>query len=383
MLSLFAKPLNNLIPRSASFCLAQQNEQWRARRARRLLPALLFAMLITKTAAAVPLSRYAVNVHQAVVELTALEQWAKADSPQQHAARVETTLKDVRGVVPLDETVEWDGGKVRIDNSWLAAELQNYERLPQSSPQRAQLLTRVTERLGALEDRLTELEDKFSELRGSRKPAAERKSEEKARLESILRREEFVEKQPEENAVQRMWRRFLEWWNSLFPRSIGLAPGQMSWLSLIALVIVFGLAAGLLAYAAWKLLPFFESRRAKLKLERREPRVILGERLAPDKSAVDLMREAETLARRGELRAAIRLAYIALLLELGERKVIALAQNKTNHDYLRALREKRPLLDDMQRLTNSFENHWYGFQQATADDWTDFRTGYEKVLRTE
>ena len=376
MLSLFAKPLDNSVARRAPLRLIKRNKHEAARRAHHLLFVLLFTILFVKTTVAVPLARYESSIHQAVVELIALEQWAKADTPQQHAARVETTLRDVRSAVPVDEAVEWDGGKARINNSWLEADLQSYERMSQSSPQRAETLARITDRLSALEDRL-------SELREQRKVSAERKSEEKTRLESTLRRNEFVEKQPEENALARMWRRFLEWWNNLFPRGNGLAPGQTSWLSLIALIVVFGLVAGVLGYAAWKLLPFFERRRASLKLEKREPRVVLGERLAPDKSSADILRDAETLARRGELRRAIRLAYIAILLELGERKVITLAQNKTNHDYLRALREKRPLLNEMQKLTNSFENHWYGFQQVTAEDWTDFRKGYEKVLSAE
>ena len=198
--------------------------------------------------------------------------------------------------------------------------------------------------------------------------------------ESILRRDEFVEKPPEENVISRIWKSFKEWWSNLFPRSRGLAPGQMGWLSFIALIVVFGLAAGALGYAIWKLVPFFERRRTRLKLEKREARVILGERLAPEQTAADLMNEAEALARRGELRAAIRKAYIAVLCELGDRKVITLSQHKTNRDYLRALREKRTLLGEMQKLTNSFENHWYGFQQATPDDWTSFRSGYQKVI---
>ena len=157
----------------------------------------------------------------------------------------------------------------------------------------------------------------------------------------------------------------------------------MGWLSIIALIVVFGLAAGALGYAIWKLVPFFDRRRARLKLEKREARVVLGERLAREQTAADLMNEAEALARRGELRAAIRKAYIAVLCELGDRKVITLSQHKTNRDYLRALREKRTLLSEMQKLTNSFENHWYGFQQTTPDDWTSFRTGYQKVMSNE
>ena len=100
MLSLFAKPLDNLGARVASFCLIKRNKHSAMRRAHRLLFALLFTMLVTKAAAAVPLARYEASIHQAVVELTALEQWAKADSPQQHAARAETTLKDVRSAAP-------------------------------------------------------------------------------------------------------------------------------------------------------------------------------------------------------------------------------------------------------------------------------------------
>jgi hypothetical protein len=82
------------------------------------------------------------------------------------------------------------------------------------------------------------------------------------------------------------------------------------------------------------------------------------------------------------LRAAIRKGYIALLCELGDRKVLTLAQHKTNHDYLRAVREKRPLLKEMQRLTASFENHWYGFVPANPNDWTSFRSGYQQTLKT-
>ncbi|HKC65667.1 MAG TPA: hypothetical protein VKB86_18645 [Pyrinomonadaceae bacterium] len=238
MLSLFAKPLNRA-----------------AHSARRLLPALLFTMLATKTAAAaVPLQRYQASIHQAVVELKALEQWADGETPTQYAARVTATFKDIRNSVLADDAIEWDGGTIHANNSWLETELQSYERL--SNVQKFFALALITEHMQALEDRL-------SELHGQRKVSAERKSEEKARLESILRRDEFVEKQPQENAITRMWKRFLEWWNNLFPRGNGLAPGQTSWLSLIALIVVFGLAAGVIGYAAWKLLPFFERRRAR------------------------------------------------------------------------------------------------------------------------
>src|SRR6185436_20617728 len=107
----------------------------------------------------------------------------------------------------------------------------------------------------------------------------------------------------------------------------------------------------------------------------------LGETLEPDESAVDILAEAEALARRGELRAAIRKAYIALLVELGDRKILSLAQHKTNRDYLRAVREVEPLHSNVKQLTDSFERHWYGLIQATETDWLAFRSAYKQALR--
>jgi Domain of unknown function (DUF4129) len=380
MLSLLA--LSNRALPSATHAFAQKREAVPSRSALRLLLALFIVLLLENIAAAGPLSNYAIRVHNTAIELTALEQWAKVDSPAEHAARVATTLQDVRKALPAEETVEWEGGTVRVNNSWLAAELQTYEEMSPTDPQRASVLTRIIERVHALDDRLTELDGQRKSVKEGTATGAT-KDQEKARLETILRRDEFVEKPPEESTLSRWWKRFLEWWSRLFPRSSGLAPGQMSWLSFIALIFVFTLAAGALGYAIWKLVPFFERRRARFKLEKREARIVLGERLSPEQTAADLMSEAEALARRGELRAAIRKAYIAALCELGDRKVITLSQHKTNRDYLRALREKRNLLGEMQKLTNSFENHWYGFQQATPEDWTSFRTGFQKIMSYE
>jgi hypothetical protein len=112
-----------------------------------------------------------------------------------------------------------------------------------------------------------------------------------------------------------------------------------------------------------------------------QPRIVLGERLEPEESAVDLLSEAEALARQGEVRAAIRKAYIALLVELGDRKIISLAQHKTNRDYLRSVSGVPSLYSKMAGLTDSFERHWYGFAHTTLDDWHHFRAAYKSALQ--
>ena len=100
-------------------------------------------------------------------------------------------------------------------------------------------------------------------------------------------------------------------------------------------------------------------------------------------TAADLLAQAESLARNGDLRAAIRKAYIALLCELGDRKLISLAQHKTNRDYLNSVRDKGSLYSGMRKLTQSFELHWYGFVPAGETDWTEFRNGYRKIVTSD
>jgi hypothetical protein len=142
------------------------------------------------------------------------------------------------------------------------------------------------------------------------------------------------------------------------------------------------LAVAVLVFVGRMFLPRLLRSRRRRKKTKPQARIVLGEKLAPDQSATDLLSEAEGLARRGELRAAIRKAYIALLVELGERKLISLAQHKTNRDYLRSVREVQPLYGNVKQLTDSFERHWYGFAQATETDWLAFRSVYEQALRS-
>jgi len=144
--------------------------------------------------------------------------------------------------------------------------------------------------------------------------------------------------------------------------------------------VVLGLALALISYVLWLLVKRLKLPKRKAKIKN-EPRIVLGERLEPEKSATDLLSDAEALARSGDLRAAIRKGYIALLVELGDREILTLAQHKTNRDYLTAVKSVPPLYSIMTGLTFSFERHWYGFAQATQTDWLEFRNGYKSALQ--
>lgn len=377
-MSLLSLLSTNLLGNHAALCSSSKGAmRSRKRLTMSLISRLTFVLFLLASGAgsalAMPLDEYRTRIHLALDRLYELWGERENETVPQYAARAGAAFEAVRTLVPMDETIEWDGGRVRVNNSWLEIQFKDYQELPPADSRRGDILVRITQRLSAIENRLDEIVPKKGNITN-----AAAKDEEKSRLEAILRRAEYTEKPPEKS----LWERFKEWLASLFPSRNPLQPGQSSWLSFIAMILIFGLAAGVIAYAVSKFLPFFKARGSRLKLEKRGPRVVLGERLAPDQTAADLLAEAESLARKGEIRAAIRKGYIALLCELGDRKVLTLAQHKTNHDYLRAVREKRPLLNEMQKLTASFENHWYGAAPASADDWTTFRTGYQQTLKT-
>jgi hypothetical protein len=339
---------------------------------------LLFVLLACAAQAqAIPLSTYRERVHRSIIALDALQnidEDARDSTRQEH---ITTTLADVRSMLPTTQTVELDNTSLSVDNRWLAEALQNYEEL-YSSPaaRRNAVLIEVTERLSALEGALTELES------GAKQAGAQAKDEEKARLSSILRRPEYDKKPPEGGALMRLWQRFIKWLSSLFPSAPMIEPSRAKLASQIAQIFILALSAAIILYALWKFAPrLFRGIGQGKKKVKREARVVLGERLEPDQTSADLLSEAEALAREGNLRAAIRKGYIALLCELGDRKVLGLAQHKTNRDYLRAVRDRQPLYQEMQHLTRSFENHWYGFVPASMDDWNMFRSRYQQALR--
>lgn len=341
----------------------------------KLICALLFVLLSANTSTATSLDAYRDQVRLAVSTLDALPQWKKVESQAIHTRRVAAAVEQLRASVLTIETIEWNGTTLKLDNKWLAEALARYEQLPASDVAgRAAELAQVKERLQALDERLTE-------LRGATKAAS--KDDEKKQLDGILRRAEYSEKTDEQSAVSGLWERFRKWVRDLFRNREPLAPGTASALSGISQVIVIALALAVIVFVLWKFTPMFRRGGGGRSREKREARIVLGERLEADQTAADLLAEAEALARRGELRAAIRKGYIALLCELGDRKIIGLAEHKTNRDYLGDVRQIEPLHGQMQQLTRSFENHWYGLIPATENDWHTFRSGFHRAVNSE
>ena len=332
------------------------------------------------------LSDYQTRVHVAlglVEELAVVYEGqpdGKPEGGETHAGENEHALKKMTGRVksslPAKERVEWGAGFIEVDNSWLHQTLEALE-TEEDDKKIAAGMRAAAGRLRALEARLRELD--------ASAPADLDRDAERGRLNSILRRPEFDRQAPrQQGALERMIEGFFEWLSNLFPKRARVAPGGSPRVSKWTLALVVGLCLAVLGYVARRLWLRRGGGTKSLGL-RRGARVVLGERLEADQTAADLLDEAERLARAGELRGAIRKAYVALLCELGDRGVVRLAQHKTNRDYLDAVRRAaRPrLYTEMLPLTNAFELHWYGLRAASDADWQSFKTRCRTVLDSE
>jgi|ERR1051326_18470 hypothetical protein len=331
-----------------------------------LLAALVLSFAAICAGHAAALADYRHRVSEAI---HSVEQAQRAkDEPS-----VNGLLQRVRLQLPAKETILISDQSIAVDNSWLPEALDGYERIKNNSARRNESLARIRERLLALAERMAELEN---ESAGSRKD----NDNDKARLAEILRRPEYDQASSQSSALERLWLRFLRRIFSLLPKRRPLQPGNSRLLSSVAQVIVVLAGLALVGFLVWKFGPRF-LRNRKRKKEKRAARIVLGERLEADQTAADLLSQAEDLARGGDLRAAIRKAYIAFLCELADRKLISLAQHKTNRDYLVSVREQPRLYSSMRQLTNAFEVHWYGLVPAAEGDWNEFRSGYSKALK--
>lgn len=335
--------------------------------------ALLVLLVCFTRISAATFAEYRHRVSEAVAVIAQLQATYDDEDPSLPQRSVRANVDRLVELLPAKETVLLAGQSVTVDNTWLEEALRDYEKANKTEAERVETLARIEERLRAIDERLDEMQ--------RAKPASTNdKDSDKGRLAEILRRPDYDKPAAEGSALAHLWTRFLNWLFSLFPRAKPITPSDSPFISGLAQILVVAVALGGIAFLLWKLAPRYLSNRRSRKKQKRAARIVLGERLEPDQTAADLLAQAESLARSGDLRGAIRKAYIALLCELGDRKIVSLAQHKTNQDYLNSVREKVHLYSSMRQLTNSFELHWYGFQPPAENDWNEFRSDYQKAL---
>ena len=339
---------------------------------RRLLLLLAVVCLGAVPVIAIPLTDYHSSLKHIVEDLQSLLTKEENETDEHYESRFTQTIEVMREELPKTQSVELDKQTWTADNTSFHDTLDALQRA--TPEERAGRIAGTIESVSALDERVHDLES-AQEVPYDKNAANER-------LKGILSRPEYESGPKGQNALSRLLLDFIRWIQNLLPKPAQLKPGGGTSVTLIVQVLVVGVGLLLILYVLRLLLIRARRPGAKRIRKKREPRIVLGERLEPEETASDLLSEAEALARRGDLRAAIRKGYIALLLELGDRKLITLAQYKTNRDYLRSVTSHPQLHSRMKNLTESFERHWYGFAQATPNDWQDFRSVYREALQT-
>jgi len=281
----------------------------------------------------------------------------------------------VRKAIPAVETVELRSTTIETQNGWLQDDLTKFDQQSETA-ERIKILSGISERLSSIEDHVKELADASA---GSRT-----KDEDKQKLNEILSREEYKKPDEKDKSLAQRWLDwFADWLRSLLPNRPNLPnvdPSGFKPLSVVIQVLVYGLVIGLIGFLIYKFAPVIAERFGRKQKKEKTSRVILGEHIEASRSASDLFAEAEGFARQGDLRAAIRKGYIALLCDLADKKIIGLARHKTNRDYLRDVRKRTSLFAPMKHATGSFERHWYGFRTPEEKDWEEFRQQYHSAL---
>ncbi|MGH9941748.1 MAG: hypothetical protein ACRD9R_05225 [Pyrinomonadaceae bacterium] len=213
----------------------------------RLTLACGLALLCCDAARAMPLADYREQVQAAIEDLNLV---TNAVGSGQVARRNEEEISEtelvaeVREHLPVSESVEWEGGALTVDNSWLHHGLDRYEQSSgMSAEDRAFMLIQITNQLRALDARLAEFADAPTVARD--------KEAEKGRLQSILRRPEYNQKAASGEASKRFWEWLRELWRSLFPEAKPLAPGTASGISTVARYFVYALALAVVASVLW------------------------------------------------------------------------------------------------------------------------------------
>ncbi len=332
---------------------------------------------------AVNVSEYKKSVENAITELEVIL-YVDADnlSENEQKAEIQTSLQNIRKNFLAINKVEIDGVSVEVDNARLGKKLADIDNQKAENVTREDLLNEAIDDLTTLVQKLDEVE--------KQKPGNRAKNQDKLKLQEILSRNEYQkavkEEEKEKSAIQKWWesiqKAFMEWLTSLFPERPEIetpSSDSLGSLSIFLQVLIVAIALGIVGFVIYKFAPFLFGIKRKEKKERKT-RVILGETILADQDSADILSDADLLAQNGDLRGAIRKGYIAFLCELSDRKIIGLAQHKTNRDYLRDVRKDKPLHQNMNVLTGSFERHWYGFSNADEQDWQEFRAKYREAV---
>lgn len=190
-----------------------------------------------------------------------------------------------------------------------------------------------------------------------------------ALLDDIFARREFTHA---ESLIERLWRQFRVWLDSLFPEQSGegsaAVDGALTALGWAVTAAALALIVFLLSYWLQGVLRGFVGETA------------LGSNGAGDgempATAAEARQQASALAQRGSYRLAVRQLYLSALLALEERRLVALDRSLTNRELLAGAAGNAPLQEQLAPVVETFDDVWYGIHEPDAAAFA----GYEQAI---
>jgi hypothetical protein len=168
------------------------------------------------------------------------------------------------------------------------------------------------------------------------------------------------------------------------PEPKQMKPPDMPWvgpfLKFIAYVVIIGLVGAILYFV-------IKSISLNLKIKREELKKDDIQEGVENIEDVDIESLLARARNDGNFKVAIRLYYLLLLKKLHASNVISWKKDKTNRDYLSELFSKNFYFDEIRRLTNSYEEVWYGEHALQVESFerlsAQFETVYQKMTLVE
>lgn len=160
---------------------------------------------------------------------------------------------------------------------------------------------------------------------------------------------------PKESLWQKLQRRFIKIWESIFGKPESTVSGIEFFLKILAILIISTAIFFIIKYLMGKDGHFFFSRKnKKVNIES----AVLHENI----HEINFPTSIATFENKKEFRSAIRYQFLFVLKKMSDQKLIQWNSEKTNTDYITEITDVNQKIS-YQKLSYIFENVWYGEQR--------------------
>ena len=204
---------------------------------------------------------------------------------------------------------------------------------------------------------------------GSSAPGAESV---RAAVRNVLSQPEFRHIHADPAAESNWWKEKIDDFFSWIRTWAWGLPGWLLWLLIIWMLLTL---VAILVHFVYTISQQFGGGRRVWRTDQRTGRVYNFNRLDLDM----VRRAAQQHIEAGNWTMAVRLLYMAAILWLDQRGLVAFREHKTNHDYIRELAPHATVQQEFRTLTSAFDGIVYGGHVPTAEMCQQMKSTFENL----